>query len=104
MPPIMDRDPGRAIAQMILIHKNVLMVLQSSRLSEVLGRLSDSNFRADAIADPFETARQYDIQLPEHSNVYFHEFGDASWSVEVVVTGKGRTTFGFNSATGFFIY
>jgi hypothetical protein len=102
MPPVLDLDRSRAIPQMILIHENILMVLKSKRLNEVVNRLFDAEFRAEAAADPFQVARDYDIHLPQHSNVYFHDFPDDSWSVEIVVTGQGRTTFGFNSLSGFF--
>jgi len=104
MPVVLDVDRARAIAHMILIHENILMVLQSPRLNDLLGRLFEPEFRAAAVADPFEVARDYGVRLPERSNVYFHNFPDDSWSVEVVVTGSGRSTFGYNSGTGFFVY
>jgi hypothetical protein len=90
------------LAQTIEIHEQVLSLLRTPNLAQVLLSLYDDEARRRAMENPADAAKDGGLYLPEGTEIYVHEFA-SGWQAEIHMRqGRGLIILGYSSIRGFY--
>jgi len=90
------------LAQTIDVHEQVLSLLRTPNLTQVLLSLYDDHTRRRAMENPTDAAKDAGLYFPEGTQLYIHDFA-AGWEAEAhVPQGRGLMIMGYSSIRGFY--